>query len=357
MKLFKALAGCFLALFLIFSTTACNSSFCTEEETTAIKTELRIMLDNNTGTGGYATPENWLSQTAEEKDKYVDDLLKKTHPNACLTFEEDEDPITGVSISPKTWGQAFGFGFFDGLLSYPFGFLMEKLARAFGLGGWGQLLSIILVTFIIRLFVVIVTWKPTMAQQRMTMLQPEMAKITAKYGNTQDPALKQKQAMETMALYKKYKINPLSTLLVPFLTLPIFIGVYGAVRAVLVLKEDAVLGLNLGQTLSSGILSFNGLAIAIFLIMIILQFLTMKLPELLNKDQYAKMDAKTRKASKQNQTFTYVMLIMVVVIGWSLPASVSVYWVASSAFSCIQTLLSKKLMNKEKRKEKEERVY
>ena len=353
MKLLKALAACLLTLVVAFGITGCNATFCNTEEVTAMKSELRTQLDAGTGTGAYATPEDWVSKSETDKVAYVDKLYSTSHPQACLTFEEDVDQTTGVTISAKSWSFAFSQGFFDGLLTYPFGFLMDKIARGLGLNGWGQLFAIILVTFIVRLVVTLATWKPTMAQQRMTMIQPEIAQITAKYGNTKDPVLKQKQAMETMNLYKKYKINPITTMIIPFLTLPIFVGVYGAVRATLVLKEDSVLGINLSTTLQNGVMSFNPTAIILFLIMIGFQVLSMKLPEILNKKKYAQMDAKARQANKQGQTFVYVMLIMVVVIGWMLPVSMSVYWIASSAFSCIQIYVTKLIQDRQKRKEKE----
>ncbi len=363
MKLLKALAACIVGLVLMVSVTACNATFCSTKETEQITQEIRIMLDEETGLGEFATPADWDTQTEAQKEEYINKILKSGAKVACLTFEEDTiniEKTDGTAVIPvevKTWGEAFSYGFFDGLLSYPFGFLMDKLARGFGLNGWGQFFSIIIVTFIIRLAVVLLTWKPTMAQQRMTLLQPEMAKIQAKYGNTQDPVLKQKQAQETMALYKKNKINPISSLIMPFITLPIFIGVYGAVRACLVLKEDVILGLDLSQKLSTGVLSFNILAIVIFIVMIGLQYLTMKLPELLNKDKYSKLDAKEKKAGNQTKTFTYVMLIMVVVVGWMLPISMSVYWLASSGFSCLQTLITTQLMRKQQEKERIEKRH
>ncbi|MDD2433648.1 MAG: membrane protein insertase YidC [Bacilli bacterium] len=353
MKLLKALAACLLTFVLAFGITGCNSTFCNEEEVTAMKAEIMATLEAGTGTGDYATPEDWSTYTAEEKTSKVDSIYNDSHPKACLTYEDDTDETTGVKISAKSWRYAFTQGFFDGLLTYPFGFLMDKFARWFGLNGYGQLFSIIIVTFLVRLVVTLATWKPTMAQQRMQLLQPEIGQINAKYGNTKDPVQKQKQAQEMMDLYKRYKINPITTMIVPFITLPIFIGVYGAVRATLVLREGTVLGITLAQTLSSGILTFKPTAIALFIIMMALQILSMKLPKLLNREQYKKMDAKARDANKQADTFTYVMLIMVVIVGWMLPVSMSVYWIASSLFTCLQTWITKLITDKQKKKEKE----
>ncbi len=47
-----------------------------------------------------------------------------------------------------------------------------------------------------------------MGQQKMTLLQPELAKIQAKYPNSKtNTAQKQRLSQETSAFYKKNKIN------------------------------------------------------------------------------------------------------------------------------------------------------
>ena len=106
MKLIKAFGVMFFALTLMFL-SSCTASFCSPTEETAIRTELRVMLDNNTGEGSYATPDDWSTRSDSDKAQYSNDLYNNTHPKACLTLVDTTDPITGVSISAKNIGFAF----------------------------------------------------------------------------------------------------------------------------------------------------------------------------------------------------------------------------------------------------------
>ena len=141
-------------------------------------------------------------------------------------------------------------------------------------------------------------------------------------------------------MYKKYNINPLSSLLGPFITLPIFIAVYSAVKDTTVIFEGDIAGLLLGNQLGNSITSGSWLAILLFIGMAISQFVTMKLPQWLNKKKQSKLKQK-QKAPSTTNIIMYFFLIMIVVVAWSLPVAMSVYWIASSLFSVFQTFLMK----------------
>jgi YidC/Oxa1 family membrane protein insertase len=344
MKLFKAFGIMFFALSLMFL-SSCTASFCTPVEEAGIRTELRVMLEQNTGEGAYATPSDWATKTAAEKDKYADDLYNNTHPKACLTLVDTVDPITGVTISAKNVGFAFSTGLIEGLFVFPIAFLMIQITNLLGTSGWGQVIAIVLVTFFVKLIVTLATFKQTLASQKLQMLQPEINQVTAKYQGMTDPTSKNKQAMEIMKIYSENKVNPLASIIVPFLTLPIFIAIFGAVKDTMILGQGNILGLSLSQTLSSGILAFNPFAVIIFLAMLGSQFLAMKLPMWINrKKKNQQMDEKAKKANAQQQNIVYVMMLTIVFVGWLLPVAMSVYWISSSAFIVLQTLATKNLM-------------
>jgi YidC/Oxa1 family membrane protein insertase len=345
MKLIKAFGVMFFALTLMFL-SSCTASFCSPSEETAIRTELRVMLDANSGEGAYATPDDWTTKSESDKAQYSDDLYNNTHPKACLTLVDSTDPITGVSISAKNIGFAFSTGLIEGLFVFPIAFLMIQITSLLGTNGWAQVIAIILVTFFVKLIVTLATFKQTLASQKLQMLQPEISQVTAKYQGMTDPASKNKQAMEIMKIYSANKVNPLASIIVPFLTLPIFIAIYGAVKDTMVLGQGDILGLSLSQTLSSGILVFNPFAFLIFAAMIGSQFLAMKLPMWVNrKKKNLNMDEKAKKANAQQQNIVYIMMLTIVFVGWLLPVAMSVYWIASSAFIVLQTLATRKLMS------------
>ena len=122
-----------------------------------------------------------------------------TNYRGCITTQATDEGYGSfgwndkvqVQIEPKTYGYAWSKGFFEGLLVYPIAALIDVMCRSFqgignGLGGtngWAQLLTIVLVTLIVRTFMFAVSFKSTVNNARMTELQPQMAKIQAKYPN------------------------------------------------------------------------------------------------------------------------------------------------------------------------------
>ncbi|MCQ2796549.1 MAG: YidC/Oxa1 family membrane protein insertase [Bacilli bacterium] len=260
-----------------------------------------------------------------------------------------------VHMEDKTWGYAWSKGFLEGLLVYPVAAMTEIFAHYFGMGGWGQLGAILLVTFIVRTFLALVSLKSTVGQQKMQMLQPELAKIQAKYPNADsNPAQKQRLSQEQMALYKKNKINPLGTLLVLVVQFPLFIGVWGGLQGSAALATDKFAGLYLSESIWNTLTNTIGLpsnvngwwtALVLFILMAISQFVSMKLPQWMQKAREKKMpklsaNPAQSKSQKQMKWFGYIMLVMIIFMGFTLPAGMGVYWLAGALFSIIQTFIT-----------------
>ncbi len=276
-----------------------------------------------------------------------------------------------VWLDKVTWGEAWGKGghVIEGLIVYPVAWLVDTFANIFAghdpanfLQGVPQLLSLILVTVIVRLFIFLVTIKSTLSQQKMTALQPELAKIQQKYPNANtNQAQKQRLAEEQMRLYKKHKVNPLSQLLVLIVQFPIFIGVWGAMQGSAVLATGQVMGLHLSDsiwtTLRMGPKGNVGwwTAFGLIILMSVSQFISLKVPQWIQK-------AKTKKVARmgvnpaqksQNRTaniVSYVMLAMIIIMGFTLPAAMGVYWFIGAIVSLIQTLLTQYVFIGKKRK-------
>lgn len=350
MKLLKAFVG-FMLLIVVFSASGCATNTCSVEDISNIKTGLRTILDGGTGEGVYATPESWPTLSELEKTAHVDSLYKNNHPKACLTFDESTDVISGAQISPKSWSYAFSKkngGLIEGVFVYPISWMMAKISGIFGNNGWSQLLAILLVTFLVRFLVVLATFKSTLQAQKLQMLQPQLNLVNQKYAGRTDTPAKNQKAMEIMAIYKKNGINPIASLISPFATLPIFLAVYGAVSATLILREGSVFGVGLSSPLSQGVLSYNIFALLLLVLMIGSQFVSMKIATWLSakktKQSHREVDPRLKK--NPANTMTYVFMIMIVVIGWALPISMTVYWIASSLFTIAQALALRNITSK-----------
>jgi YidC/Oxa1 family membrane protein insertase len=91
--------------------------------------------------------------------------------------------------------------------------------------------TIIIFSFIIKLLTYWPTGVQLKSSQRMQEIQPILKQLREQYKG--DP---QRMNAETMALYKKYKINPFGGCLPLLLQIPIFWGMFNALRNAIELK-------------------------------------------------------------------------------------------------------------------------
>ena len=263
---------------------------------------------------------------------------------------------TAVEIQAKDWGYAWKKGFLEGLLIFPIGWLTETFVKTFKnggvVGGVAQLLAIFLITFIVRSLMLVVTLKQTTSNAKMQALQPEIAKIQNKYPNSNTNNYeKQQMAAEMQKLYKKNKINPLSTLLVMIVQFPVFICVWGALQGSASLSSDSLFNLHLSDSINTVL--FNGAnwangsavtALILFLLMAAAQVMSMLLPQFIQKakrkniTKLGKNPAQSQQANNMKM-FTYIMMAMIIFMGFTLPSAMGVYWFVGALFSIIQTLI------------------
>lgn len=276
---------------------------------------------------------------------------------------------SSVQMSKKTWGNAWKQGLFQGLLVYPIAWVTESFVHLFSgnnaaalATGVPQILGLLLVTVLVRGLMLLATFKSTAATSKMQLIQPEIAKIQAKYPNSNTNRNdQQRMAMEMQALYKKHGINPLSSILVLIVQFPVFICVWGALQSSASLSTGAFLGLNLSSSISSVI--FNGAswksgaaftALGLFLLMAGTQVVSMLLPRILQKKNtknVAKLGVNPAQKEQDSKTkmFTIVMMVMIIVMGFTLVSAMGVYWLVGALFSIAQTLITN-AFNKKKQK-------
>ena len=340
--------------------------------------------------------ENWVSFDNEVRTTYVGTGLVIDNINECpssdyLTYYKKQMTSTinayrsclaissgnygkygaeqiEVQIQAKSYGYAWKNGPLSGLLVWPIGALIDiftvGMTKAVG-QGWAQLFAILFVTIIVRTLMLAITFKQTTASSKMQELQPEIAKIQAKYPNSNTNQYeKQRLAMETQALYKKHKINPLTSIIVMIVQFPIFICVWGAMQGSAQLSSGSVLGLNLSTSISSVLTTWSNwanpasgvwTALVLFLLMAGAQTVAMLLPQWLNsakKKKIAKLGRNPAQKESDNKMkwFTYIMLAMIIFMGFSLVSALGVYWLVGALFSIAQTLITHAIMNRKKSK-------
>ena len=292
---------------------------------------------------------------------------KVVNVRTCITVNDGfygnltTDPLNNtVKIEGKAkdfyqgWGEAFTqHGFLEGLLVYPIAVGVENLSHALGMNGWGQVGAVLIMTILVRALFMLVTLPSTISQQKMTYLQPELAKLQQKYPNAQTNQYdKERLTQAQMALYKKNKVHPFSMFIVMIIQFPLFICVWNALQGSASLSTDAVLGLNLSDSIWSTLTNFSGwpgfagwwTALVLIILMSAAQIVSMMLPNLLSKIRMKNVTktVKSDVAEKSQKTQKWVqwgMTIFIIIMGFNLPAAMGVYWFAGAIFSVIQTLI------------------
>jgi YidC/Oxa1 family membrane protein insertase len=351
-------------LFSMFSASGCSctESMCSKSDLKAIKTSIEekwknddqyiAKLEEEAMTKDFTDPQeiqNYINQNIEKK---IEDEYKK-HPKACLTTEDMVDPDSGAKISSKSWKYAFKKGLLEGLIVYPISLLLTSFTTMFGGDGTSKILAIAVTTIIIKCFMLLITFKQQIQSSKMQAFQAEFSEIQKKMS---DPHITQNEKMRLQAkvaeIYKKHGINPLSMLISPFISMPIFLAVWSAVNETLAIRSGEFLNIELGVSVSTQVLSFNIGAIILFLLMAALQILSMNMPNILRKRQMQKQSYKDKVASEnannQMKTMMNLMIVLILITGFSLPAAIAVYWTVGAVFNIIQTIVFQNSKVKEK---------
>jgi YidC/Oxa1 family membrane protein insertase len=129
---------------------------------------------------------------------------------------------------PYGWGI---FGWINRYVFTPFyGFLSSFLP--FGI-------AIVVMTIMVRLLMSPVTYKSYLSQAKMKVLKPEITELTEKY---KDNAMKKQQ--ETMKLYNKAGVSPMSGCIPAVIQLPIFYALFMFFPTSFALRQKAFLWAN-----------------------------------------------------------------------------------------------------------------
>lgn len=190
----------------------------------------------------------------------------------------------------------------------------------------------IITSIIIRLIAYPITKKTAMQSELLKKAQPELDKLEKKYANKTDQQSIMKKSQEMTIIYKKYNINPISGCVYAFLQLPLFIAFLEAINRVPALFEENFIGLQLGTTPSVGLLT-NGNWL--YLILILLVGITTYFSFNLNKTN-------GQAGNAQMKNMTTIMTVMIIVMGFFMPAALCIYWMTTNLFTVVQNLIVKR---------------
>lgn len=232
--------------------------------------------------------------------------------------------------------------------------VFHELLTAVGMdpsAGITWVLCIVGLTLVMRTLTIPLFLKQIKSMRGMQELQPEMAKLQAKYKGKKDQLSRQAMAQEQMELYKRHGSNPFSACLPILVQMPIFFGLFqvlngvpAAARAgeslhvlnpatVQSFSEAFFFGAPLFSTLLNPGDGNNVATIVLAIVMIIAmsasQFFT-------QKQLTAKNMSETAKASpmyRQQQMMLYLFPLVFAIGGINFPIGVLIYWTVSNIWS------------------------
>jgi YidC/Oxa1 family membrane protein insertase len=199
--------------------------------------------------------------------------------------------------------------------------LIEWSLRFFGDLTGSAGLSIIILTIIVKTILLPLTVKSLRSTLAMQELQPKVKELQKRYGKD-----RQRLSAETMKLYQENGVNPMSGCLPMLLQMPVFFGLYFAIRSLtnesVGVWADGFLWMeNLSSADPWKILPFAAAAS---------QFVQMRMTR----------PAGQGKPDDPQQRMMYTMMnfmpLMVIVIGWTFAAGPVLYWTISALYSVIQ---------------------
>ncbi len=224
----------------------------------------------------------------------------------------------------------------ESILVKPLAFCILKLGYLFNNMG----ISVMVLGLLIRLAMLPFSKKSVMQSESLKKAQPEIAKIEKKYRNKTDNESLMMKSQETMMVYKKYNINPVSGCLLAFIQLPLFFAFLEAINRIPAIFEgDFFFGMKLGMTPWVGIKSGKYIYILLIVLIILSTYFSFK--KTMNSQSNDEMQ-------QQMQFMMNFMIIMICIASFSLPTAIALYWIVTNAFAVVQNYIINKSLEKRK---------
>ncbi len=270
-----------------------------------------------------------------------------------------------------TWGaefkfESFGQGFTGwpvAILSYPIAWLMHLIGKVLGNSyAWG----LIFTTIIVRTLAWPIYAKQNSSSIKMQLIQPEMEKIQRKYAGRKDPESQRRMQTETLAIYKKYKMNPFGCIFTMIIQFPLFMGMYEAVRRVNLYSTTVIDGgastlvqpgrfaltntklfgyFELNSSFSTNVLHDKIFVVVLALLFSLCTLVSQKLSQ--KQPSYVKKrpNQQENQMAKQMKFMNYFMVVMFFIMSLS-STSLALYWLIGGIYQLLQSHIGRKMNEK-----------
>lgn len=194
-------------------------------------------------------------------------------------------------------------------------------------------LAIILLTVLVRILVLAPTLKTVRAQSRLASLQPKVEALKKQFSDN-----KEQLAKALMELYKQEKINPLSSCLPLLLQLPLLLALYHVFQAGLTVPANGTLYAFVTRPQSISPLMFGIMDLAkpnliLVAATALAQYIQTKMmPTNPVPAGVGSLGSDERTASLMNKQMLFLGPGLTLIIGFSIPSALILYWLVSTVF-------------------------
>lgn len=206
-------------------------------------------------------------------------------------------------------------------LSVPMNWLLNLFHGWFD--NWG--VAIICMTIVVRVLIWPLHKKSYMAMKRMSLVQPEMAKLKEKY-----PDEPQKVNMEMMKLYQKYGINPASGCVPMLIQIPIFFAFYRVLQYSAELRGQPFCLWMTDLSLPDTVGHLFGIPINI-------------LPLIMAVTMVVQMRMTPQAGERSQRIIMNLMPLMFFLFCYNFASALALYWTTQNLISIGQTALIRRL--------------
>jgi len=203
---------------------------------------------------------------------------------------------------------------------------VSSLVRNYGI-------AVMLVGIMIRIVLTPLTVKTMKQSENMKKAQPELERLEKKYKDKKDSESMMQKSQEMMAIYRTHKVSPMSSCIVAFIQLPLFLGFLQAINRTPAIFEETLWTFQLGTTPWIGISNGNYFYIIIILLIIGTTYFAFK---------YNMNSMGSPQQQQQMKFMMNFMLVFISVASFSLPTAIGLYWIVTNGFSVVQNYIIRK---------------
>jgi len=312
--------------------------------------------------------------TAESVDQARFDKAVDVYEIVFLyTIQADRYRVQPAPMQFYGFSNGFWSHLFNNFFTYPVGWVLWTLSKLFG---GLYVVGLIITTLLVRTLGWPIYAKTNDMSLKMQLMQPDLAKLEAKYENRKDPESQRAKQMEMAQLYRKYKVG-LGGCLMPFLQFPIFMSVFRAVSRIPYTNgmvsntanwtkdlNTTLFGIDLFKDRTQGG-SWQTWGVIILAILVVATQITSQiLMQARQKQTQQKSQedipayrrqavAQANDTQKTMKYMMYFMTIMMAMFVLSSAAGLGFYWLIGNLYSMLQTLLNQNMNTKRMLKLKE----